>query len=63
MEVFRRLIVEEEGQGFVEYALMVGLVALGIWVAVSATGLGDAITGIFNRVSTELNGCVANSCP
>ena len=34
MELLKRLVVEEEGQGLVEYSLIVLLVALVFWVAV-----------------------------
>ena len=35
MELFKRLLVEEEGQGLVEYTLIVVLVALVFWVAIN----------------------------
>ena len=38
MELLKRLVVEEEGQGLVEYTLIVLLVALVFWVAVKGTG-------------------------
>ena len=36
MELLKRLVVEEEGQGLVEYTLIVLLVALVFWVALGA---------------------------
>jgi hypothetical protein len=36
MKLFKRLIFEEKGQGLVEYTLMVLLVALVFWVAISS---------------------------
>lgn len=57
MELFKRLIVEEEGQGLTEYALILGLVVLGIWIAVSATDLGNNITGLFTDVAGEVSNC------
>lgn len=62
MVLLKRLMTEEEGQGMTEYALIVGLVVLGIWVAVSATGLGAAITGLFGRVITTVGACVSGTC-
>ena len=44
MELFKRLIVEEEGQGLVEYTLMVLLVALVFWVAIKDTKIGDQLS-------------------
>ena len=63
MELLKRFVVEEEGQGLTEYALILGLVVLGIWVAVSATGLSSGITGLFTNVNAELVGCTSGSCP
>jgi pilus assembly protein Flp/PilA len=63
MELLKRLVVEEEGQGITEYALIVGLVVLGIWIAVDAADLGGAITNLFNRITGEVNGCTSGSCP
>ena len=54
MELLKRLIVEEKGQGLTEYALILGLVVLGIWAAVSAGGTGESITEIFNQVATAV---------
>ena len=54
MELLKRLIVEEEGQGLTEYALILGLVVLGVWAAVSAEGIGESITEIFSQVATTI---------
>lgn len=48
----RRFMVEEEGQGLVEYALIIGLIAV---VAIAAlTASGGSISAIFNTISTKL---------
>ncbi|HEY3302391.1 MAG TPA: Flp family type IVb pilin [Candidatus Binatia bacterium] len=57
MELLKRFFVEEKAQGMTEYALILGLIVLGVWVAVSGLGLGDAITGIFTNVTTTVTGC------
>jgi pilus assembly protein Flp/PilA len=57
MELLKRLIVEEEGQGLTEYALILGLVVLGIWVLVSSSDLGNNITSLFSDVSGEVGNC------
>ncbi|KJR45867.1 hypothetical protein UF75_3738 [Desulfosporosinus sp. I2] len=49
-----RLIRDEEGQGMVEYGLIIGLVAIVI-VAALAT-MSGSITGIFDRISAALDG-------
>jgi len=48
----RRADVEERGATAVEYALMVGLIAVGIIVAVSA--LSNKTAGTFNRITGTL---------
>ena len=55
MELLKRLFKEEEGQGIVEYALIVALVVFGIWVLVQATSIGNSVTNVFNAVGGELS--------
>jgi len=43
---------EEEGQGMVEYALLVGLIA--VVVLVSLTAIGPAIVAKFNAITASL---------
>jgi Flp pilus assembly pilin Flp len=62
-QILKRLMVEENGQGLTEYALILGLVVLGIWVAVTQTNIGASITGIFTNVNTIVAGCTSGSCP
>ena len=50
MELLKRLVVEEEGQGLVEYTLIVLLVALVFWVAVKGTGAGSGALGCLDQV-------------
>lgn len=45
---------EEEGQGMAEYALVLGIIAIGV-VAILVT-FGDAIVTQFNKVITEFKG-------
>lgn len=52
----KRLVIEEEGQGLVEYTLIVLLVALVFWVAVRSTNIGAQLTDSWNDVS----GCLSN---
>ena len=60
MELLKRLIVEEEGQNIVEYALMIGLVVLIIWVAVKASGVDTAVSTIWSNVKTSLQAASAS---
>ncbi|MHB9095462.1 MAG: Flp family type IVb pilin [Eubacteriales bacterium] len=50
LELAKRLFIEEEGQGLVEYALIVCLIAIAA-IAVMMT-MGDRIKAVF----TEING-------
>lgn len=52
MEIMRRLYSEEEGQGLVEYALIIGLISI-IIIAV-ATTMGGAISAKFADITDAL---------
>jgi len=52
MELIKRFVREEEGQGLVEYALIIGLIAI---VAIAALGLaGSQVSTIFSNITTSL---------
>jgi pilus assembly protein Flp/PilA len=54
MQFLKNLISEEEGQGMVEYGIILGLVSV---LAIGAlTLMGGDISGIFNSVEGSLNG-------
>lgn len=51
--IMNRFFREEEGQGLVEYALIIGLIAI---VAIAAlTSAGSSVGGMFNNISDKLN--------
>ncbi len=52
MELLKRLVVEEDGQGLVEYTLIVLLVALVFWVAIKNTNIGSALATGWSKVTT-----------
>jgi Flp pilus assembly pilin Flp len=56
MEPLKRLLVEEDGQGLVEYTLIVVLVALVFWVAVKNTDIGNGLASGWSKVTA----CVAS---
>ena len=56
MELFKRLIVEEDGQGLVEYTLIVLLVALVFWVAIKNTNIGDTLSTSWQ----DIKDCLSN---
>ncbi len=51
MELLKRLVVEEDGQGLVEYTLIVLLVALVFWVAIKQTNIGSQLASGWSKVS------------
>ncbi|WP_147803214.1 Flp family type IVb pilin [Alkalicoccus halolimnae] len=54
MEKMKNLVVEEEGQGLVEYALIIALISV---VLVGALQLVEGgISGAFNSIVSELGG-------
>ena len=56
-DYLRRLTPASElGQGMIEYALIVGVVVLGLLVGYQATPLGGAVSGVFTSVRNQLAG-------
>ena len=55
MELLKRLVVEEEGQGLVEYSLIVLLVALVFWMAIKGTNVDQALNAAWSDITTCLN--------
>jgi pilus assembly protein Flp/PilA len=48
-----QLLREQKGQGLVEYALIIVLVAIAVVVAITA--LGTQISSVFNSITTKLS--------
>ena len=64
MELLKRLLVEEDGQGLVEYTLIVVLVALVFWVAIKNTDIGSYLADGWSKVGncvSDPQGCTAAS--
>jgi pilus assembly protein Flp/PilA len=53
MTLLKRLFHEEDGQGMVEYGLIIALVAIAVILALTA--LGGGLEGIFESVTGKLN--------
>ena len=53
-----RFFREEEGQGLVEYALIIGLIAIAAIAAL--TSAGSSVGGMFNNISGQLNNASNN---
>jgi Flp pilus assembly pilin Flp len=47
---------KEDGQTFVEYALVLGVLVVGLLLLASWTGLGNAITTAIGKVTTAVSG-------
>lgn len=50
--MIKRLFMDEQGQGMVEYGLIIALVA--IVVVVVLTAMGNKLTGTFTKVNNSL---------
>lgn len=53
VELFNALMRDESGQDLAEYAILIGLIALAVIVAVQL--LGGTISNIFNAIGTTLS--------
>jgi pilus assembly protein Flp/PilA len=54
LDVYKKLVRKEEGAALVEYALLVGLIAVVCIAAI--TLLGTNISALFNRIAGKLTG-------
>ena len=52
VQLFNALMVDESGQDLAEYAILIGLIALAVIVAVRL--LGDTISNVFNDIGSTL---------
>jgi len=56
LSLLKRLVKEEEGQGLVEYALILALIAIVVIGAMQL--LGGQVGTTFNNITTKLGGTV-----
>jgi Flp pilus assembly pilin Flp len=64
MELLKRLVVEEDAQGLVEYTLIVLLVALVFWVAIKNTNVGSQLASGWSKITAcvgDPQGCTTAS--
>jgi hypothetical protein len=52
MNIFKKQVSEEKGQGLVEYMLIVLLVALAFWVAIKDTDVGSILAANWAAISS-----------
>ena len=53
VQLFNALMRDESGQDLAEYAILIGLIALAVIVAVRL--LGNTISNVFNAIGTTLS--------
>lgn len=53
-DIVRGLPTREEGQGMVEYVLIIGTISLVIVAAFLTTGISGAISGLANEIATAI---------
>jgi Flp pilus assembly pilin Flp len=51
MRILKRLLAEDDGQGLVEYTLIVFFVAFVFWVAIKNTTAGTLLTDNWSRIT------------
>ncbi len=54
MELMKRLFIEEDGQGLVEYALIVLLVVFVFWIAIKDTNIGNQLSASWEDIGSCL---------
>ncbi|MGO4886437.1 Flp family type IVb pilin [Anaerobacillus sp. MEB173] len=55
MEMMKRLIVEEEGQGMVEYGLITGLIAIiAVFIFSDTGGVRPALEGLYSDLADKI---------
>ena len=54
MELCKRLIVEEDGQGLVEYTLLIGVLVLALWAAVNFSDVKTQISNLWGKAASQL---------
>jgi Flp pilus assembly pilin Flp len=57
MEMFNRIVREEEGQDIIEYALIAGFISVLAWALLQATG--QSVQGIWTKVSNAVAAAAA----
>ena len=61
LQLFNTLLLDESGQDLAEYAILIGLIAIAVIVAV--TLLGNTISNVFNSIGSTLSGSVTPVLP
>jgi pilus assembly protein Flp/PilA len=59
MALAKKFWNDESGQGLAEYALLLGLIVIGVVILIQ--GMGISIKKIFNKANTDLATAAANA--
>ncbi len=54
MEFLNRLIVEEDGQGLVEYTLVICVLVVAFWTAVNFSDVKTQVSALWGKVGSQL---------
>ena len=54
MELLNRLIVEEDGQGLVEYTLAICVLVVAFWAAVNFSDVKNQISTLWGKAASQL---------
>ena len=54
MELLNRLIVEEDGQGLVEYTLAICVLVVAFWTAVNFSDVKTQVSTLWGKVGSQL---------
>jgi pilus assembly protein Flp/PilA len=57
LNMVKRLMAEEEGQGMTEYALVLGVIAIGAIALITA--FNGQVTALWTNITTNLGGAIA----
>jgi pilus assembly protein Flp/PilA len=58
LSLFKRLMAEEEGQGMTEYALVLGVIAIGAIALISA--FRTQVEALWGKITTSITDAVAS---
>jgi Flp pilus assembly pilin Flp len=54
MDFFKNLLTQEDGQGLVEYTLIVFLVLFAFWLGVKDTSIGVQLSSVWSNIANCL---------
>lgn len=55
LKAIKRLFKDESGQGMVEYALVIGVIVVALFLAFTYTGIGQKIKDVLKRLTDSMS--------